>query len=228
MYLYSLPHTAFTDYPEISLATTCVMGGSTVPKHQWWWTILHVTFQYYYVYFICTKSLGQDVKSWVKIIQGCAKFEFKYESLKSKFRLIHFVLNLMNGCSKKNREIIQENNLEQKKKKPGLTFNPGLAIISFWTTRPALTVKLYFFFSSEISPKLFHVSAIFFFPEKELELSTPLMERLLFINQVNNRSFNQCSILDKMFHRWTINSMGKKRVKSCKGNINQCLRFNFR
>lgn len=160
--------------------------------------------------YISSKSLGQDVKSWVKIIQGCAKFEFKYESLKSKFRLIHFVLNLMNGYSKKNREIIQENNLEKKKKKPGLTFNPGLAIISFWTTRPALTVKLYIFFSSEIGPKLFHVSAIFFFPKKELEFSTPLMDRLLFINQVNNRSFNQCSILDKMFHRWTINSMGEK------------------
>ena len=134
----------------------------------------------------------------------------------------------MNGCSKKNREIIQENNLKQNKKKPGLTFNPGLAIISFSTTRLALTVKLHIFFSSEIGPKLFHVPAIFFFPEKELEFSTPLMERLLFINHVNNRSFNQCSILDKMFHRWTINSMGKKRVKSCKGNINQCLRFSFR
>ena len=55
-----------------------------------------------------------------------------------------------------------------------------------------------------------------------------LIERLLVIDHVDNRSLNQCAILDKMFHRWTINSMGKKRVKSCKGNINQCLRFNFR
>ena len=160
--------------------------------------------------FICTKSLVQDVQSRVKIIRGCAKFEFKYESLKSKFRLIHFVLNLMNGCSKKNREIIQENNLEQKKKKPGLTFNPGLAIISFWTTRPALTVKLYIFFSSEIGPKLLHVPAIFFFPEKEVEFSTPLIERLLVIDHVDNRSFNQCAILDKCFTDGPLILWGKK------------------
>lgn len=144
------------------------MGGSTVPKHQWWWTILPVTFQYYYIYFICTKRLGQDIQSWVKIIQGCAKFEFKYESLKSKFRLIHFVLNLTNGCSKKNREIIQENNLEQKKKKPGLTFNPGLAIIRFWTTRLALTIKLHFFSHQKLVPNSSMCLPSFSFPRKSL------------------------------------------------------------
>ena len=33
-----------------------------------------------------------------------AKFEFRYESLKSKFSFILFTYNLMIGCSKKNRE----------------------------------------------------------------------------------------------------------------------------
>ena len=39
-------------------------------------------------------------------------------------------------CSKKNREnyIILKNAFEQKKKKPGLKFNPGLALIRLRTT----------------------------------------------------------------------------------------------
>ena len=32
------------------------------------------------------------------------KFEFRYESLKSKFNFIIFAYNLIIGCSKKNRE----------------------------------------------------------------------------------------------------------------------------
>ena len=38
--------------------------------------------------------------------------------------------------SKKNREIIRENAFEQKKKKPALKFNPGLALVGLWTTEP--------------------------------------------------------------------------------------------
>ena len=36
------------------------------------------------------------------------KFEYRYESLKSKFSVILFVYNLMIGCSKNNGEIFQE------------------------------------------------------------------------------------------------------------------------
>lgn len=44
-------------------------------------------------------------KSWVKITQVCAKFEFRYASLKRKFSFIFFVHNLVVGFSaKKNRE----------------------------------------------------------------------------------------------------------------------------
>ena len=51
--------------------------------------------------------------------------------------LFFFVYNLMIGCSKKNRENYQpENAFEQKKKKPRLKFNPGLAVIGLWTTGP--------------------------------------------------------------------------------------------
>ena len=37
---------------------------------------------------------------------------------------------------KRREEIIRENTFEQKKKKPGLKFNPGLALIGFQTTGP--------------------------------------------------------------------------------------------
>ena len=51
--------------------------------------------------------------------------------------LFFFVYNLMIGCSKKNRENYQpENAFEQKKKKPRIKFNPGLAIIGLWITGP--------------------------------------------------------------------------------------------
>ena len=43
----------------------------------------------------------------------------------------------MIGCSKKNRENYQpENVFEQKKKKPRIKFNLGLAIIGLWITGP--------------------------------------------------------------------------------------------
>ena len=55
--------------------------------------------------------------------------------------LFFFVYNLMIGCSKKNRENYHpENAFEQKRKKPRLKFNPGLAVISLWTTGPRLLV----------------------------------------------------------------------------------------
>ena len=47
--------------------------------------------------------LGRVVQSRVKITRG-AKFEFRYESLKSKSTFILFAYNLMIGCSIKNRE----------------------------------------------------------------------------------------------------------------------------
>ena len=33
-------------------------------------------------------------------------------------------------------KIVQENTFDEKKKRPGLTFNPGLALIGLQTTRP--------------------------------------------------------------------------------------------
>ena len=37
---------------------------------------------------------------------------------------------------KRREEIIRENTFEQKKKKPGLKFNPGLVVIGLQTTGP--------------------------------------------------------------------------------------------
>ena len=62
------------------------------------------------------------------------KFEFRYDSLKSKFSWILFVYNLVTGYSKKNGE-----NYPLKyfwKKKPGLKSNHGLVLISLWATGP--------------------------------------------------------------------------------------------
>ena len=54
------------------------------------------------------------------------KFDFRYKSLRSKFTFILFAYNLMIGLTLKRRDkIVRENNSEQKKKKPGLKFNPG-------------------------------------------------------------------------------------------------------
>ena len=52
-----------------------------------------------------------------------AKFEFRFESLKSISVLILFAYKLMIGSSKDNKDIILENALEHKKKKPGLIAN---------------------------------------------------------------------------------------------------------
>ena len=57
------------------------------------------------------------------------KFEFKCETLKSKFSLILVVYNLIIRYSKKNRE-----NAFDEKKRPRLTFNPGLALTGLRTT----------------------------------------------------------------------------------------------
>ena len=42
----------------------------------------------------------------------------------------------MIGCSKKKRGNYPQNTFEQKKKKPGLKFNPVLALIGLQTTGP--------------------------------------------------------------------------------------------
>ena len=55
-----------------------------------------------------------------------AKFEFRYESLKIKFRLILFVGKLMiRMLLKITEKIILENVFEQKKKKPGFNLTLG-------------------------------------------------------------------------------------------------------
>ena len=56
--------------------------------------------------------------------------------MRSKFSFILSVNNLMIGCSKRREEITLENTFEQKKKQPGLKFNPGLALIGLRKTGP--------------------------------------------------------------------------------------------
>ena len=65
-----------------------------------------------------------------------AKFELRYVSLKSKFSLILFAYNLMIGYSKKNRDDYPGKCFDKKIKKPGLNFNPGLALTGVRTTGP--------------------------------------------------------------------------------------------
>ena len=70
------------------------------------------------------------------------KFDFTSESFKRKFILILFVYNLMIGCSKKIRKNYLKRLLHKKIKKPGLKFNPGLALISLQTTGPWVLLRL--------------------------------------------------------------------------------------
>ena len=63
-----------------------------------------------------------------------AKFEHKYESLKSKFSLILFAYNL--DTLKRIKKIIRESAFDSKKKKPGLKFNLRLALTGVRTTGP--------------------------------------------------------------------------------------------
>ena len=67
------------------------------------------------------------------------KFELKYESLKSKFSLFFFAFKLMIGYSdtlKRKEKIIRKSAFDNKKKKPGLKFNPRLALTDVRTTGP--------------------------------------------------------------------------------------------
>ena len=67
------------------------------------------------------KPLDQVIRSWVKRKPRAigAKFELRYESLKSKFSLILFAYNLMIGYSKKKEKIILEGAFDKKKTNPG-------------------------------------------------------------------------------------------------------------
>ena len=60
------------------------------------------------------------------------------ESLKNKFSLILFAYNLMIGYSKKNIENHPRAAFDEKKKKPGLKFVPGLALTGVRTTGPRI------------------------------------------------------------------------------------------
>ena len=78
----------------------------------------------------------RDFALWAELFKAglryprvSSKFEFRYESLKSKFSLIIFVNNLMIGYSKKNRENCPRNAFDEKKERRELKFNPGLALI---------------------------------------------------------------------------------------------------
>ena len=62
------------------------------------------------------------------------KLELSYESLKDKSSLIFFAYNLMIGYSKRIEKIIRESAFDEKKKKPGLKFNPRLASTGLRTT----------------------------------------------------------------------------------------------
>jgi len=49
---------------------------------------------------------------------------------------------LLIGCSTKIEKIIRENAFEEKKKKPGIKFNPRLVLISVQTTGPSTICKI--------------------------------------------------------------------------------------
>ena len=70
---------------------------------------------------------GRVVQSWVNITRVSARFEFWYESLKSKL-----IIHLNTFC----QQVVRENGFEQKKKKPGLSLTLGYELIGLQTTGP--------------------------------------------------------------------------------------------
>ena len=71
------------------------------------------------------KPQSQKVsQSWIKITWFSAKFEFRFESFKSKFTLILSVSKLMTGCSKNNRENYPRKCFWTKEKETRVKFNP--------------------------------------------------------------------------------------------------------
>ena len=94
-----------------------------------------------YIYTRATRMPPRDFAFWAELFKAglryprvSSKFEFRYESLKSKFSLIIFVNNLLIGYSKKNRENCPRNASDEKKERRELKFNPGLALIGLRTT----------------------------------------------------------------------------------------------
>ena len=70
---------------------------------------------------------GRVVQSWVKIIQGSARFEFKFESLKSISVLTLFVYKLMIESSRYNRENYPRKCFLTQERETRVKFNPGLS-----------------------------------------------------------------------------------------------------
>ena len=63
------------------------------------------------------KPQSQKVsQSWIKITWFSAKFEFRFESFKSKFTLILSVSKLMIGCSKNRERKLSKKMLLNKRK----------------------------------------------------------------------------------------------------------------
>ena len=71
--------------------------------------------------------LGRVVQSWVKITQVGARFEFRFESLKSISVLIRFVHKLMIESSKNNRENYPRKCFGTQEKETQVKFKCGLS-----------------------------------------------------------------------------------------------------
>ena len=86
-------------------------------------------------------SSGPSCSKQGKVNPGLVQyFHFRYESLRSKFSFILFPTIWLLGALKGREKIIRENAFEQKKKKPGLKFNFGLALIGLQTTGHSCTL----------------------------------------------------------------------------------------
>ena len=69
-------------------------------------------------------------KAGLRYRRVSSKFEFRYESLKSKLATLK--LATLKGIEK----IVRENAFDEKKKRPGFKFNSGLALIGLRTSGP--------------------------------------------------------------------------------------------
>ena len=86
---------------------------------------------------IRTKSQGRVVQSWVEITSRLVRnLNSINESLRVKFSLILLVYIYDYVLLKEQGILSEKMLLSKRKKKPGLKFNPGLALIGLRTTGP--------------------------------------------------------------------------------------------
>ena len=83
-------------------------------------------------------SKGRVVQSWVKITQGKCEIWNQISKLKKQIQLNSFLSTIWRlSTLKRIEKLAKENTFDEKEKRRGEKFNPGLALIGLLTTGPS-------------------------------------------------------------------------------------------